>query len=456
MKKPIKQTWQELSEMTSVRQLVNAIPEQGLETIALVLLSLWCLSPVFMVFAYYLIQQDDPFLTLLNLDLAATTWAQVLQILGNLGVLVGLVAVVKNHFTEGLLKTFSSKALAFSLLLMLIWSMIATAVSSNRLLAFFGDAYRREGLLTYLAYTGIFACAALIRNQKKIELLLASFGISSMIVSAQYLLYWRPEKFGSNYSGIFLQFNHTAYYFLFATFINLTLILITPPERRFATWCWYLSYGAAIAALLVNNSFGPFLAAVGGMVLVVIFRPKKSDRSQNRRLVVALALFVLISAGINLWLNGIGRDTSLFFRDIAKVTSGDQSAGSAGSGRWLLWTVGAKLASERPWFGYGPDCLGQPFIEHGVTYNDRPHNEFIYFAASLGIPALLFYIAGLIFHLRNFLVNWKKFDWLTVGIFCTVGAYLVNSLFSNTMFYTFPFFLTLLGLSFGQIRQYKP
>lgn len=455
MRNPIKQTWQELSEMTSVRQLATVIPEQGLETIALVLLSIWCLSPVFMVFAYYLIQQDDPTLTLLNLDLAATTWAQVLQILGNLGMLVGLIAVIKNYFTEGLLKAFSSKALAFSLFLMLIWGMISTAMSQNPLLAFFGDAYRREGLLTYLAYSGIFACATLIRNQKKIELLLASFGISSMIVAAQYLIYWRPDRFGSNYSGIFLQFNHTAYYFLFAIFINLTLILTTPPERRFATGCWFLSYGAAISALLLNNSFGPFLAAAGGMVLVVIFRPKTSDRSQNRRLIAALAIFVLISAGINLLLNGTGRDTSLFFQDIAKVASGDQAAGSAGSGRWLLWTVGAKLASERPWFGFGPDCLGQPFIEHGVTYNDRPHNEFIYFAASLGIPALLFYVTGLIFHLRNFLLAWKKLAWLTIGIFCTVGAYLVNSLFSNTMFYTFPFFLIFLGLSFGQMRQNK-
>jgi len=38
----------------------------------------------------------------------------------------------------------------------------------------------------------------------------------------------------------------------------------------------------------------------------------------------------------------------------------------------------------------------------------------------------------------------------------TVGAYLVNSLFSNTMFYTFPFFLILIGISFGLIRRYKP
>lgn len=451
----LQQTWHELSEMTSIKQVVKAIPEQGLEFVAMVLLLVWCISPVFMVLASLGIQQEDPFLTLLDLDLASSNWATLLQIIGNLGLIIGIIAGIKNHFEEGFLRPLLSKALVIGLSLMLIWSSLSSILAENPSLAFFGDPYRREGLMTYFAYAGIFSCAVMIKNKKNLRLLLASFGISSLIVSAHYLINWRTELFGSNYFGIFLQFNHTAYYFLFAIFINLTLYLTASRERRFEQWIWLISYGAAIASLLVNNSFGPFLAAVGGMILAIAFRAKNTLPGQTRRLMVAVLIFLFFTIGFNAALNGIGRDTSIFVQDIVKVTRGDTTAASAGTGRWLLWTTGFELALERPLFGFGPDNLGQPMLDHGVTYNDRPHNELIYFAASLGFPALLFYVLGLIAHLRNFLIAWKKLDWLVIGIFCTVGAYLINSLFSNTMFYTFPFFILFLGLSYGQIRQYR-
>ncbi|NCA99320.1 MAG: O-antigen ligase family protein [Clostridia bacterium] len=454
-KRRFQQIWYELSEMTTIKQVTQAISEPGLELMALGLLLIWCLSPIFMVIASIVNPQDDPFTILLELDLFSSNWATLLQILGNLGLIIGIIAGIKNHYEEGLFRPLLSKALVYCLSLMLIWSLFSTALAINPSLAFFGDPYRREGLLTYFAYAGIFSSAIMIKNKKRLRLLLASFGTGSLIVSIHYLVNWRPELYGSNYFGIFLQFNHTAYYFLFAIFINLTLYLTSGRERRLEQWLWLLAYCAAVSSLLINNSFGPFLAAVGGMILAITFRAKQALPDQKRRLIVAALIFLMISFVFNVMLKGVSRDTAIFVQDIAKITSGDATAETAGTGRWLLWTTGFELALERPLIGYGPDGLGQAMVEHGVTYNDRPHNEFIYFAASLGFPALLFYILGLIAHLRNFLVVRKELDWLVIGLFCTVGAYLVNSLFSNTMFYTYPFFVLFLGLTYAQVKYHQ-
>ena len=55
-----------------------------------------------------------------------------------------------------------------------------------------------------------------------------------------------------------------------------------------------------------------------------------------------------------------------------------------GSGRGILLKNAILFANQKPIFGYGPDNLGQAYFDKGITNNDRPHNELIQFAASLG------------------------------------------------------------------------
>ena len=66
-----------------------------------------------------------------------------------------------------------------------------------------------------------------------------------------------------------------------------------------------------------------------------------------------------------------------------------------GSNRWFLWRLGVKYALEKPLFGYGPENLGHLYYTISPDLSDRPHNELIQIAASLGIPALGFYLVGL-------------------------------------------------------------
>lgn len=113
-----------------------------------------------------------------------------------------------------------------------------------------------------------------------------------------------------------------------------------------------------------------------------------------------------------------------------------------------------KFVVEKPMFGYGPENLGARYLAEGIAH-DRPHNEFIQIAASLGIPALLFYILALLKNFSTLFINRKSLTITTITLNAIIVAYLVSSFFGNTMFYTSPFYFMLLGITMGNIVSWE-
>jgi putative inorganic carbon (HCO3(-)) transporter len=106
---------------------------------------------------------------------------------------------------------------------------------------------------------------------------------------------------------------------------------------------------------------------------------------------------------------------------------------------------------EKPVFGFGPDNLNMPF--KGTVMNVRPHNTFIQIGASLGIPALLFYLSALFKHLHVFIKNYNTSTFEDYGLFMVVLGYLISSFFGNTEVYTTPIFIIILVFSYTLINK---
>ena len=83
-------------------------------------------------------------------------------------------------------------------------------------------------------------------------------------------------------------------------------------------------------------------------------------------------------------------------------------------------------------------------MQDGIQ-QDRPHNEFIQIAASLGIPALVFYVVALFKQFKLIINNIDKVDISVVSLNTIIFTYLVSSFFGNTMFYTSPFYFMILA-----------
>ena len=118
-----------------------------------------------------------------------------------------------------------------------------------------------------------------------------------------------------------------------------------------------------------------------------------------------------------------------------------------------MWKCGIKYALQKPLFGWGPDNLGELYYTDGLTYTDSPHNEFIQIAAMLGFPALVFYLCGLFSWFHTVVKRSRRLDLFGLGLAMVAVSYIVNSIFSNSMFYTTPYFYMLLGFSYKYARR---
>lgn len=443
--------------MTKVGELVEYIPMYLIEKLALPLLVIWTLSPIIIMFTNNSIQDvGQP----LPITLKHIFWYQILQTIGFLGCILNIVIFsksimkakkenlsVKQYFNENLFLIF--------LFIMLIWSVFSCIASENIDISLNGTLYRKEGIVTYFTYCGILGCGYVIRNKKFTKYILEVFTISAAVLSILMLINSKSlnEILGlTKHSAVFLQFNHFGYYLCMS--IMCVLLLFQIEKKSTPRLIFRITlFSIIVAALVENGSLGPYLAVVAGLLCSVILTIWINKLLLKRTLLL-VGVFIIVTIAMNIYNGHLYKDIWTLGGDVSKVMRESSDVDSAGTGRWILWRNGVRFISEKPVFGYGPDNLGEQYAKVNIG-TDRAHNEIIQFAASLGIPAAVFYIIAMVNYFIGFLRIRKKVSTIEIGMFCTVVAYLVSSMFGNTMYYTSPFFFMLLGISSGMEKSLK-
>ena len=136
------------------------------------------------------------------------------------------------------------------------------------------------------------------------------------------------------------------------------------------------------------------------------------------------------------------------FKDGQALAEGSDAVDSIGHGRMTLWKQGLKMIARKPVFGYGPEHLDEELSE--IMWVKRPDNEFIQYGVFLGVPAVLFYIASLIW---LFIHQWGRMKTLDRNILVAAGcvvAYMVSCQFGVTVFYTTPYLFIFWGMAAGR------
>lgn len=332
---------------------------------------------------------------------------------------------------------------------MMIWLFLSTLVNGSEDIVWLGDRYRHEGLFMFFAYGGIFFISTILFQEKYRQKLLYVLITVSLVMSVLTILefsgletpFFSSDKVG--YSAIFHQFNHFGYYLLMSGMCAAGLFMVE--KNLWLKWFAISSFSIIIATLIINDTFGCYLAMIAGLVfLPVAFILAKKSLKLNY--FIPLLLFVTLTIGMNRITGTVDRNMITLSTDITKIVTQDESSGSAGTGRWVLWTNAIEFIKEKPLFGHGLDNLGYLYYPLGVG-TDRPHNEYLQHAAQLGIPALIFYLCGLGSIFINALKHRSHLSSTTLVALCAVVAYLVSAFFGNTMYYTTPYFVMFLGMS---------
>ena len=187
--------------------------------------------------------------------------------------------------------------------------------------------------------------------------------------------------------------------------------------------------------------------------MIWVFFIRKNRKFSYRLLTPVLIVFAISFASYMGWVpTSSGEDMKVNLQELtadAKDILEDPSeAKRAGHGRMTLWQQGLKMIPRRPIFGYGPEQMDKELS--AIMWVDRPDNEFIQHAVFLGIPGLLFYLGALITLFTRQWIHMRKLDDTTLIAAGCVVAYLVSSLFGNTMFYTVPYLYMFLAMASGR------
>lgn len=449
-----RRAWEDIKKAHTFAELMKALPIQLLERCAEIILSFWILSPLFILIRSAVLSGDDPFHRQIILS---STWYVFLEQAGFLALLVDAAFIGKERCasrpTHRFRAIWEGKEVLFWLLLLWCWSIISFLASDNPAQSFWGDSYRQDGLFSYSLYLGLYLLAFYVRAPGLMSHLTALFSLSAFPLALLTVLnnpalntFFHIEQA----SSVFYNANHYAYYLCLSQMAALCMLLTQKPGTL-SFWGYFSLFCVVGAALIQNGSLGPYLAVLSAMVLM-LFWMRCWRLNGQKTVLLAVIAFLIVSFAISSNNHRLESDLVVLFHDAGLIVKGSEKASKAGSGRWILWQTAVRLIFQKPLTGFGPDNLGPAFKAYGLQ-TDRPHNELLQIAASLGLPALFFYLAAVFCYIAALYKKRRSLTPFHSGLAGMVAAYLISSLFGNTMFYTSPFFFLVLGLSSGALEN---
>lgn len=426
-------------------EAINNISFNAFNIAAFVLILLFIYMPV-CKFVYH-----DTFI-----DIFPVPWSKYnlyVLVIGTIFLALYIAKIIKIKKYSSLYDFFY-KNRAFALFgIFIILMIISTAINGFTHLGLFGSSYRSEGLFVYISYFVYFSLAYISSNKKLIKAFLYIFTGSAAILEIFPIIdyFSRFSRFSiGGHTYLFSQHNHYGYYLLMSM-ITAAMLFITE-KKLWLKIIFIIEFAIAVFGLLCNDTFGCQLAAIVALVFIVIVYSLHKCKFKLITLVpiVVYGLTTLFGCAVS---DGIKSCvTNNFYQlinDTDALTNGlDEAERSTGVARIILWQNTLDYISEKPFLGFAADGTGERLLE-ATNDNDRCHCEYLQYAVDYGIPAAVFYIAGIMtIYLRGLMRRKKLSQFNLVGL-CVGFAYLASAVIGNSMYYTAPFLFIMLGFGYS-------
>ncbi len=427
---------------------LSSIKYEYLEKISLLLLSFWAIIPIV---EYYVKNNLYRFGDLY--------WTNGIYLIGIMGIIIYLIYLGKQIKDDNV--TFKKYLPELLIIVLLIISVIASICSDDPHLSFYGEHYRKEGLIVYIMYIGFMLTASTIKNKKYFKII-ARIIIFSTLVITILPLFNKGFSF-TNYTNIFYNRNHYGYYLMISLMLAIFMFVDNNGFRRFF---YSIAYIFLLYILILNDTFGCYLAMVISLLFFVVY----SFIKKNKRIIASttIIIFALVSFFVSyygikwgervdftstkgiIWNNisGLFRDTKTILDD----ESTEDEIAQVGSLRGVLWKEAINYTLDHPLLGGGMECLNTVYAKCELCNSDRPHNAILQFSSFIGIPGAIVYIIFIVLVALQGLKKIKS-DSIYMMVYFTAMCYFISSMFGNSMFYTSPYFMIFLGLLIGINRR---
>lgn len=422
---------------TNFKQIFAKIPERYYEYMGFAIMT--------MMFLIAIVEEAG------NILIAKSYHTMLFYLVGGLAEIFAVIYILSRFFGEerlsfrGIVKTHIWD---IALLCMLLWACISTYLAEDRHTAIYGYWIRHDGLLAYFIYGAVYVCGRTVKSEKLRVYMARIMGVTISLMSVM-TLFQANQTFtlrlgriginilaGDTYASVFLNTNHFAYVLTIGLLALAGLVIYE--KKLAAKLVWLILFGFNTWALILNDTFGCYIAVIAGMIFLAVISIV-SDRERYRSIIAVFTIFIAVSVGVNVYNDNISANVNFAKNDVQNMSD------NAGSGRIGLWKHAIECIGKKPLFGYGPEGLVEEYADNGYL-NDRPHNEYIQHAAFLGIPGLMFYLVALISLFIAMIKNIKRYDMSMLLVFGVIFAYCLSAFFGNTMYYTAFYFFAFLGM----------
>ncbi|MBE6160209.1 MAG: O-antigen ligase family protein [Lactobacillales bacterium] len=437
-------------ECKTLKEILDKINDTFFEKSSYYLLNLWILYPLLMMFITYRISNV----------LARNIMYYILIIVGMSGILIGTIYTLKKFYKKEKFNIKKYLPIIFGIVL-LIWCIFTSFFSERISLSLFGEGYRREGLFTYFLYSGVLLLGIMLKNKKLLLKTFNNFLFVQIIVaiialinnSFTYSLMNNQEP----YTGIFSQFNHYGYYLMFGVLLSIFMFLDN--NKLYKKILYLIIYGLLLYTLIMNDTFGSFLAIFVTFILIIIYYI--FIKKKIKILIPIISIFILVSMCTYKYnqnvvcrnIKGLLVDLKIVNEVVKETKKVDKKNKNKklykinyiGTTRGTLWRYGFKYIGNSPIVGKGIESTYYLYPKDNINQS-RPHNILIQFGIFTGIPGIILYILFIGSILIRNLKKIKILDNLNIFSLFIVVCYLISSMFGNSMFYTSPYFLIFLGI----------
>ncbi len=351
------------------------------------------------------------------------------------------------------LKNYFKSASFLLMTLLFAWIFLANFFAYDKNASWLGvvnGIHQEVSVWQYMFYFLVAICAINVKKENINYVLTLFIGVATFVILVQFGL--------QDYSYAFIHKNHTGYY--------LTLTLMLAIGKFFFSKNALegtLMVGSIIlhfASLTANGSMGPIIGILAFFVIGLIYLLIHKRQLMVKFLSV-LACFLVVTCVCDyvpkvkdlrdessttvekVWDIGAVVLFKMGIIDEQNLAYDDRAPGSDGYGRFMMWQRAIDNMKQFPLFG-----VGMAWWQFNSDMpNPKPHNEFLQYGAMCGIPALVFYVALMLYLLIKFRKKHKQRSELSFIIFGAILIYLVQSIFGNAMPFVSPLFFLLIGLA---------
>ena len=347
----------------------------------------------------------------------------------------------------------------------LLWAAISIAFASDSEIAYNGFPYDEHGFKFYLMYIPLFTSIFFLNNKQKrllldsivilslafviYEFVLDVCGVKVLNDSGEYVNKY-PVCYTFKWCAIFRNRNFYGYFLSFAIITPAALFFIS--KKRVLQVYYLIAMVLNLFILLLNKCDGAFLGVIGGLIFILCSFSMAKKKFEKKAL-IPIAVFLVFYAIFEIsGLTSYSESFIKIFKDLFKLSKAneytDTEIDHLGSNRIKLWKDAFYVMKVSPLFGNGIDCyLSYSKIIPGTL--QIPHNEYLQVGQNMGIPAMLAYVASLIYIFVKSIINRKNLTQMQLVALSAGFAYFISAFFGNSWAYMVPYVLFLVAMSLG-------